>query len=98
MSISLSTPNENNKTDGSTVDVANSKKDGDMVDVSTSKIDGGTVDAFTSSVDRITESLLGDMSSAEDNTLSRPSLKTLTWSHPHARFEVFAFIGEARCE
>ena len=29
---------------------------------------------------------------------SRPSLKTLTWRHPDVRFEVFAFIGGARCE
>ena len=76
MLISLSKPNENNKTDGSTVDAVNSKKDGDTVDASTSKIVGGTVDTFTSSVDRITESLLEDMSSAEDNIRSRPSLNT----------------------
>ena len=96
MLSSVSKPNENNKTDGSTVDATNSKKDGDTVDASTSKIDGGMVDASTGSVDRITESLLG--ASAEEKLRSRPSFKTLTWQHPDVRFEVFAFIGGARCE
>ena len=93
---SVSKPNENNKTDGSTVDATNSKKDGDTVDASTSKIDGGTMDASTGSVDRITESLLG--ASAEDSMRSRPNFKSLTWRLPHVRLEVFAFIGGARCE
>ena len=38
MLSSFSKHNENNKTDGSTVEAANSKKDGDTVDASTSKI------------------------------------------------------------
>ena len=93
---SISKPNEKNKTDGSTVDATNSKKDGDTVDASTGKIDGGTIYASTDSVDRITESHLG--ASAEDSMRSRPNLKPITWRLPHVRFEVFAFIGGARCE
>ena len=54
MLISLSKPNENNKTDGSMVDAANSKKDGDTVDASTSKIDGSSTFWWTANSNHIT--------------------------------------------
>lgn len=63
MLVSMSEPNETSKNDGGTVDV------------STSKI-GGKVEVSTSSVDKITEPLLRDMSSIEENMRSNRELST----------------------
>ena len=72
--------------------IESKETDGSTIDGTNSNKDGGTVKK------RLAESLLGDMTPAEDDSTSRPSFKSLTWDRPHVRTKVFPFRGEACCE